>query len=120
MLAVSCCQAGVSVDLKIPGTKFFKVHLQGRDDPNFDGESVQLNLVWNASFGKNDQFSFEGFLDWTSDEGASESNLLTQPVIIWHVSKYIGLGIEYQYWDNRLGFDGLDESTPQAILRWSF
>jgi len=112
--------AGLSVDLNLSGWKFFKVHLQYRDDPLFEGSSVQLNLVWNSSFGKDGKFSFEGFLDYTTDEGASESNTLTQPVLMWHANKHVGIGIEYQYWQNRLGIDGLDESTPQAIVRWTF
>jgi hypothetical protein len=98
---------------KSPSTKY-------RDDPLFDGSSIQLNLVWNVGFGKNDMFSFEGFLDWTTDEGDSVSNLLAQPQLVWHANKYIGLGIEWQYWQNRLGIDGLNESTPQAMVRWTF
>ena len=111
---------GVSADFNLPGWRFFKVHVQYRDDPLFEGSSVQLNLVWSAWFGKNDMFSFEGFLDWTTDEGESASNLLTQPQLMWHANKHIALGIEYQYWNNRLGIDGLTESTPQAIARWTF
>lgn len=112
---------GLSVDLNVPGFLFFKTHVQYRDDPTFDGGSVQFSLVWNAPFKiGNQKFSFEGFLDYTTDEGDSKNNLLTQPQLLWHATDNIALGIEYQYWYNRLGIDGLTESTPQIMARWKF
>lgn len=113
--------AGFSLDWNVPGFKFVKTHVQYRDDPTLDGNSVQFNLVWNKGFKIGEQnFSFEGFADWTSSEGRSESNLLTQPVLMWHPSKNLGLGVEYQYWKNRIGIKGLDEKAPQIIGRWTF
>lgn len=115
---------GASLDWNVPGFKFVKTHLQYRDDPTKDGSSVQFNLIWNKSFTISDEnFSFEGFLDWTSGEGkgfGSESNLLVQPQLLWHVNKAVGVGIEYQYWGNRLGIDGRNESVPQIMVRWTF
>lgn len=116
--------AGASLDWNVPGFKFVKTHLQYRDDPTKDGSSVQFNLVWNKSFTINEEnFSFEGFIDWTTGEGngvGSKSNLLTQPQVLWHANKSLAVGIEYQYWNNRLGIDGLDESVPQIMVRWTF
>ena len=116
--------AGVSLDWGVPGFKFVKTHLQYRNDPTKDGSSVQFNLVWNKSFTVGEQnFSFEGFLDWTQGEGegfGSEDNLLMQPQVLWHANKSLAVGVEYQYWKNRLGIDGRDESVPQIMVRWTF
>ena len=80
--------------------------------------------MWNKGFKLGGQkFSFEGFLDYTTGEGSgfgSESNTLTQPALVWHATKHLGLGIEYQYWQNRLGIDGLDEEVPQLMARFTF
>ncbi len=112
---------GLSVDLKVPGFLFFKTHLQYRDDPIFDGQSAQLNLVWNAPFNiAGQKFSFEGFLDYTTDEGDSEQNLLTQPQLLWHPTKHLAFGVEYQLWFNRLGIKDLDEKALQVMARWTF
>jgi len=112
---------GASVDWNVPGFRFVKTHVQYRDDPTKSGSSIQFNLVWNKGFKVGEQnFSFEGFLDWTSSEGNGESNLLTQPQLLWHANKHIAVGIEYQYWQNRLGIDGLDEKAPQLMVRWTF
>lgn len=113
---------GASLDWAVPGFKFFKTHLQYRDDPTLDGSSVQFNLVWNSEFKLGEQqFSFEGFADWTSGEGTgNETNFLMQPQLLWHVNKSVAVGVEYQYWKNRLGIDGRDESVPQVMVRWTF
>jgi len=113
---------GGSLDWAVPGFKFVKTHLQYRDDPKLDSSSVQFNLVWNSSFKLGEeQFTFEGFADWTSGEGAgNKANFLIQPQLLWHANKNVAVGIEYQYWKNRLGIDGRDESVPQIMARWTF
>lgn len=115
---------GASLDWTIPGFKFLKSHLQYRDDPKKAGSSIQFTLVWNVAFTIAEQpFSFEGFADWTQGEGigiGSESNLLMQPQILWVANKNIGIGLEYQYWKNRLGIEGLNEKVPQILFRWTF
>lgn len=113
--------AGVSLDWNLPGFKFFKTHVQYRNDPTLDGSAVQVNLVWSKSFTISDaNFSFEGFADWTSEEGTAVSNLVMQPQVLWHANKNLAVGVEYQYWKNRLGIDGRDESVPQVMVRWTF
>jgi nucleoside-specific outer membrane channel protein Tsx len=116
--------AGFGVDWKIPGFKFFKTNVLYRDDPTKDGSSTQVQLIWNKGFNLGSQkFSFEGFMDITSSEGngvGSESNILTQPQLVWHATKNLGVGIEYQYWQDRLGIKDLDEKTPQLLVRWTF
>ena len=113
--------SGVSADWNVPGFAFFKTHLQYRNDPTLDGDSAQFTIVWNMPFKiKNQKFSFEGFMDYTTSEGSAKSNVLTQPQLVWHITDNIGVGMEYQYWKNRLGRDGVDESVPQAMLRWTF
>ncbi len=49
-----------------------------------------------------------------------EDNILTQPTVIWHATKNVGLGIEYQYWQNKLGDKDTDESVVQALAVWRF
>ncbi len=118
--------AGPSIDWNVPGFKFVKTHLQYRDDPTKEGSSVQFNLVWNKGFKMNDQdFSFEGFADWTSPEGptggfTSSGEFHVQAQLVWHANESIAVGVEYLYWKNRIGIEGRDESVPQAMVRWTF
>ncbi|MGQ7247340.1 outer membrane protein OmpK [Halomonas sp. V046] len=114
---------GLGYDIEVPGFAFFKVFTMYRDDDSdaADGTSEQLTLAWNSPFTIGDaKFSFEGFLDYTTEEGDLEEQLLTQPQLMWHANDHIALGLEYQYWHNKFGLDGTDESLPQAIVRWTF
>lgn len=116
--------AGFGADWKIPGFRFVKTNVVHRDDPEKSGSSIQTQLIWNKGFNLGSQkFSFEGFMDITTGEGTgfgSESNILTQPVVIWHATKHLGFGIEYQYWQNRLGIKDRDEKVPQLLARFTF
>ncbi|ALM53490.1 outer membrane protein OmpK [Halomonas huangheensis] len=115
--------AGLSIDLDVPGLDFFKVHALYRNDESdaAEGSSEQYTLVWSRTFELGSEtFSFEGFLDYITEEGDLAEQVLTQPQLVWHATDSIGLGIEYQYWHNKFGLEGTDESVPQAMLRWTF
>ena len=43
-----------------------------------------------------------------------------QPQLVWHATKHFGMGIEYQYWQNRIGVEGVNEKSPQIMARWTF
>ncbi|MBY5982879.1 outer membrane protein OmpK [Halomonas cupida] len=114
---------GLGVDLDVPGFRFFKVQAMYRDDDSdkADGSSEQLTLAWNRPFQLwHENFSFEGFMDITSEEGDLESQVLAQPQLVWHATEHVGLGLEYQYWHNKFGLKDTDESLPQALVRWTF
>ncbi|GGY04755.1 hypothetical protein GCM10007160_35520 [Litchfieldella qijiaojingensis] len=114
---------GLSFDFDVPGFRFVKLHTMYRNDESAAarGSSEQYTLVWNAPFsiGSAD-FTFEGFLDYITEEGDLESQLLTQPQLVWHATPHLGIGVEYQYWENKFGLAGTDESTPQLMVRWTF
>lgn len=46
--------------------------------------------------------------------------LLAQPQLRWRVTERVRMGIEYQYWMNKLGDGATDENTVQALLVWQF
>ncbi len=48
------------------------------------------------------------------------SQLLTQPQLVWHATEHLGIGMEYQHWENKFGLADTDESFPQAMIRWTF
>ncbi|GAA0566106.1 outer membrane protein OmpK [Halomonas salifodinae] len=115
--------AGLSFDFDVPGFSFVKLHTMYRNDESAAarGSSEQYTLVWNAPFtiGSAD-FTFEGFLDYITEEGDLEAQLLTQPQLVWHATPNFGIGLEYQYWENKFGLDDTDESLPQLMVRWTF
>ena len=71
------------------------------------------------------EFSVEGHIEYvgerTNELGAKvESWILAQPQLQWHVTERIAVGIEYQFWMNKLGDASTDESAVQALLVWEF
>ena len=52
------------------------------------------------------------------------SEILAQPELRMDVGQFAGkkdtiyLGIKYNYWRNKFGFDGLNENNPQLQLNW--
>lgn len=112
---------GIGFDFNVPGFRFVKLNIHHRDDPTLPGSTEQITLVWNKGFkiGEAD-FEFSGFADFTGEEGGTVSNVLTTPQLLWHATEHVAIGIEYQYWQDRLGIKGLDESLTQAMVRWTF
>ena len=68
-------------------------------------------------------FSVEGHVEYVGERsnelgGTVESWILAQPQLQWHINDRIALGIEYQFWMNKLGDGDTDENTVQALLVW--
>lgn len=120
--------AGLAFDLNLPGVKFFKSNFFIRDNPNLSGSTYQITLVWNVPFqiaGAN--ILLEGFTDIVGGEGGTVAHQLIVPRLLIDVGQPIGLkkdklwfGVEWQYWHNKFGIDGVTESVPQLQLKYIF
>lgn len=115
---------GAAVDLNLPAFRYFQTNFYIRDDRNIQGTTYQMTIAWAMAFKVGIDWEFAGFLDYAGAEGKavgkSEANLLTQPSIIAKLTPEIGLGIEYQYWSNKLGVKDANESVPQAVIKLQF
>lgn len=119
---------GVGFDLDIPHFNFFSLNMYIRNNPAIEGDtSFQISPAWNIPFNLGQAaFSFQGFLDYATSEGNGVGNLLTQPQLLLDVGNFQGkpgnlyVGMEYQYWSNKFGIDGIDENVAQFIAKWYF
>jgi nucleoside-specific outer membrane channel protein Tsx len=116
---------GAAVDLNIPGFNFFQTNFYVRDDRNLEGTGFQVTLVWGMNFKAGIDWEFAGFVDYAGEEGddatgLSEANLLTQPAILAKLTPELGVGLEYQYWSNKLGVKDANESVPQLLVKVQF
>ncbi len=97
------------------------------------GDSWMVDVAWRYALPlQSQQFYIEGHVEYI-DERASEvvgvsveSWLLAQVQVRWDVGKAwfdvndrVYLGVEYQYWNNKLGTQQ-DENTVQALGVWRF
>lgn len=85
---------------------------------------VDFNFARPFKIGDAD-FSIEGHIEYVGERtnefgGTVESWILAQPQLQWHLNDRIALGIEYQFWMNKLGDADTDENTVQALLVWEF
>lgn len=121
---------GITVDFNLPGFKLMTVDFLSHDvlDPISLGRSWQITPVWKLPFTlAGTRWSLEGFIDFIGPKGPTYAgNTLAQPQIRLDVGDFFGasdrvfIGIEYQYWHNKYGIKGLNESLPQALLLWKF
>lgn len=122
---------GVTLDFAVPGFSYFNVDLLAYDDRSqFNGvqphyrNSYQVTPVWRLPFSIGPtHWSFEGFCDYIGARGQGTVNqLLCQPQLRLDVGELVSgrrdaffIGTEYQYWHNKYGIDGLDESFPNIM-----
>ena len=117
--------AGVAVDLNVDGFRFLRTHAYYRDDPERPGSTWQATIVWNRPFEIGGQsFLSEGFADIAGAEGAGVANQLYVPRVLWDAGAVydrpgrVFLGVEWQYWNNKFGVDGVTENVAQIQLKW--
>ncbi len=119
---------GLGLDLDIPHFSFFALNFFIRDDmTRADSSTFQISPSWNLPFTLGTaRLEFRGFLDYAGAEGGGKANLLTQPQLLLDVGNFSGkpgnvlVGIEYQYWWNKYGVDGVEESVVQFMGKWVF
>lgn len=133
---------GLGFDLDIPGVPVASVSFYQRysqSDLKFNngfqpykgktGMGQQVTLVWMAPFKLGStNWTFEGFLDYATAEKevGKVANIVASPRLTLDVGAFFGApkqisaGIEYSYWKNKYGSDGIDEGVPQATVKWTF
>ena len=70
-------------------------------------------------------FSIQGHVEYTAGRknefgGTVEPWILAQPQLRWNAHERFALGIEYQFWMNKLGDGPTDESVVQTLFVWKF
>ncbi len=126
---------GFTTDIKIPGFNFFTLGTYAYMDRGEVGgqsngchaTSYQVTPSWAIPFGSgNWKFSFEGFADFIGAHAGCSFQVISQPQLrldlgnFWNSPGWFFGGTEYQYWHNKYGIEGLDESFPQALLLVKF
>lgn len=123
---------GVKLSWDVPGFKYFNTLITAYidDSDSQQTDSYMFDVSWDYPFEIGDQsFSVGGHAEYigsrdnSPDNGIDvEAHILAQPQFRWDVGKAIlgtenkvFAGIEYQYWNNKLGTKN-DESAVQGLL----
>ncbi|UTW60069.1 hypothetical protein KFE96_07095 [Kordiimonas sp. SCSIO 12603] len=119
---------GLSTDINVPGFNFLRLIAYIRDTPDLPGSTHQITAVWNLPF-KIGKVSFltEGVADFAGSEGHTRANQLIIPRLLVDTGALfferpgkLFAGIEFQYWHNKFGIEGITESVVQFQLKWNF
>lgn len=118
---------GLGLSLDIPGFSFFNLNIYHRDNPDLDGSTYQISPSWHYPFTLGGtRWAIDGFLDYAGSEGVSERNWLFVPQILYDLGAHWGspdvlsVGIEYSYWHNKFGVEGVNEEVVQAMVKLSW
>lgn len=139
---------GVRFSLDLPGFAFAQIDVTGyihqgggsASSPVFtvvdEDSSFMVDFAWAYPFKiGSTSWSIEGHLEYI--DGRSQTNnfgnteleswILFQPQIRLDLGEVLGnkagklfVGIEYQYWKNKLGEKGTDDNTAQFLAVWRF
>lgn len=119
---------GVGVDFNIPGFSYVQTNWYVRDNPDANGKGFQTTWVWSRPFELGQyKMTFDGYFDYADyEEGVV--NFFTQPQLLIDIGHAAGIadegklftGVEYRYWNNKFGADGVTEIAPQAMVKWVF
>ena len=139
---------GVRFSLDLPGFAFAKIDVTGfihqgggsASSPVFtvvdEDSSFMIDFSWAYPFKMGStSWTIEGHLEYingrtqTNNFGTTEleSWILFQPQIRMDLGEALGnkagnlfLGVEYQYWKNKLGEKGTDDNAAQLLAVWRF
>jgi nucleoside-specific outer membrane channel protein Tsx len=100
----------------------FQGHRNGCTSTTF-----QLTPSWSLPFSlAGAGLSFTGFADFIGSHGDCASQVLTQPELRLDISRMWGkpgvlqAGVQWHYWHNKYGVDGVDDSVVMPVLFWAF
>ena len=136
---------GIRLSWDVPGFLFlntdFTAYIEGKSDNGDivaeEENSYMIDVSWARPFKIGSQsFSFEGHMEYIAERNRTsgpfkgskvEAWFLAQPQLRWDIGEQIFksanqlfIGIEYQYWMNKLGDEDTDESAVQGLLVWRF
>ena len=135
---------GVRLALDLPGFAFANLDITGYNNvpttagANEEKSSYMLDFNWAYPFEMaGGSWSLEGHAEFIAGrdvinaagvtQNESENWLLIQPQLRFDLGEAIGgdagnfyVGLEYQYWKNKLGVRDQNESTVQLLSVWNF
>ncbi len=114
---------GVGANLNIASANFFNVTFFTRKNDLSDDSNSQVTLVW--SFPVTGSIVFDGFADLATSHGSASAQQNITSQLKYDVGQHLGVkkghlyaGIEYVYWNNKFGIDGITESNVNFLVKW--
>ena len=122
---------GVGARWNVPGFIFFDTNIYYRANEKND-DDMQLTVAWGMPFNIGPAaLAFDGFFDVTSgydsnNDLGGQSIFHAQPQLkldlgnLWGNPNKYYVGVEVDYWKNKFGVDGADQTALQAMAHINF
>ncbi|KFZ36767.1 ion channel protein Tsx [Shewanella mangrovi] len=123
---------GVGVDLQVPYFSYLQLNTYRRDAHDNNSTGWQFTPCYRIDIPVgNSNLVIDGFIDWVfaSDEDNYSNNIHINPQVKYDLGSVIFgeaqknkllVGIEYDYWKNKYGVDGINQSTYSVIVKYHF
>ncbi len=118
---------GIGADLNIPidGMKYASASLYHafNDDTYSDAGDQQITLTYGW---EKNNVVIDGYVDYSFNNDDKEDQLHINPQIKYNLQEVLGIdnrievGVEYSYWRNKFGVDGVNQSVPSALVKVHF
>ena len=116
---------GVDLNVPIPGMKYASASIYHafNDDTFSDADDQQITLTygWEKS-----NFVVDGYVDYSFNNDDKANQLHINPQIKYNLQEVLGIdnrlevGMEYSYWKNKYGNDGVDQNAASALVKYHF
>ncbi|WP_352338393.1 DUF5020 domain-containing protein [Psychrobacter sp. 16-MNA-CIBAN-0192] len=116
--------AGVGVDLNlpVPGMKYASATLyHAFNETKPDDQKITLTSAWER-----DNLLIDGYVDFSFNNDDIENNIHFNPQIKYNIQPMLGIdnrlevGVEYDYWKNKFGIDGVNQNAVAALVKYHF
>ena len=113
---------GLGTNLKIPHFTYFNVNLCHRNNDSGDNGN-QITLSWAVPIGS---LTYDGYIDYvpSNDDNSTSTNFTSQ--LKYNIADLLNMktklyvGVEYVYWQNKFGIDGIDEKNMNMLIKYHF
>lgn len=113
---------GVDLDLPVPGIKYASATLYHAFNENKpDDQKITLTSAWER-----DNFLIDGYVDFSFNNDDIENNIHFNPQVKYNIQPMLGIdnrlevGVEYDYWKNKFGIDGVNQNAFAALVKYHF
>ena len=123
---------GADLNLPVPGMKYASATLyhsfnnaklgNGKKSKG-DDQKITLTSAWEK-----DNFLIDGYVDFAFNNEFDnvKNSIHLNPQIKYNIQPMLGIdnrlevGIEYDYWKNKIGLDGVDQNAVAALVKYHF